>query len=809
MTKTYSFNELITDKIEIFENNFENIRSIEIPAIQRDYAQGRVDPDSVAEAFEDQLKGSGFISSVFTHLQKNEVMIMDFVYGSFVDGKFVPLDGQQRLTTLFLLYWYIGKIELGENSSAFIKKLSAFTYQTRDSDRKFCKYLCSETIKFQNNKTICEILKNEHWFYKEYEKDPTIKAMFNMLKVIETKYALLPKLDESDSYLKRLDNLRFYILPLTNFNLSDDLYVKMNARGKKLSTYENFKADLTNWMNDEKNPYKAFFAEIVDYDERQVSEAFRISLKFDNEWTDEIWSLVKDNTRKLNEPFMQLFHRFALNKYLIYSSSDAKTKGTSELYKRFTGSYENEYDEKHYQDFKNIFELDQKNDSNVIKDFEIFFDNYHKNSEKIQKAIQPCWAKKEEEKYSIFISTVKNEKAFNARNRIAFYGIQKYLENFEYDDIHFRQWMRVVWNIAQNTDITDATVMIGVLQLIDELGFHANCIYTFLSDKNNLIKSKSSKIAIEEERRKAAFIVKNPKINWEKNFKKAESHPYLKGEIDFLIDDDMEENKFLHRVDMANLLFEENGFSDNYRKEGHLLLRALISNYSSYEEFYTKEYKKHRKFFIDIRDSENYLKKMLTPGSESGDSVFINNIKRYLDEKNETQLKEILLNDVKRSSQIYINGKKSGKLNEKYLKNLKLAHESLYNVVSIQNWMQDHDAIRFEFSKFYNICVAKPLARYNWIYFDEYRVEIAKYLISKGFNPNSKIGKTHICWGYAGYSKEIRGHTYLVWLNTNGEVKLKIDDADSPMLKLNYVTAESKDEDCLEFCKKISKQLKI
>lgn len=30
--------------------------------------------------------------------------------------------------------------------------------------------------------------------------------------------------------------------------LSDDLYIKMNARGKRLTDFENFKADLIGWM---------------------------------------------------------------------------------------------------------------------------------------------------------------------------------------------------------------------------------------------------------------------------------------------------------------------------------------------------------------------------------------------------------------------------------------------------------------------------------------------------------------------------------------------------------------------------------
>ena len=39
-------------------------------------------------------------------------------------------------------------------------------------------------------------------------------------------------------------NIEFYKLSLDNFGLTDDLFIKMNARGKKLTTFEIFKSDM-------------------------------------------------------------------------------------------------------------------------------------------------------------------------------------------------------------------------------------------------------------------------------------------------------------------------------------------------------------------------------------------------------------------------------------------------------------------------------------------------------------------------------------------------------------------------------------
>jgi uncharacterized protein with ParB-like and HNH nuclease domain len=71
---------------------------IEIPIIQRDYAQGRLGKENLRKSFLADLKKA---------LDDNAKMKLDFVYGSIENIKLNPLDGQQRLTTLWLLHWYV------------------------------------------------------------------------------------------------------------------------------------------------------------------------------------------------------------------------------------------------------------------------------------------------------------------------------------------------------------------------------------------------------------------------------------------------------------------------------------------------------------------------------------------------------------------------------------------------------------------------------------------------------------------------------------------------------------------------------
>ena len=90
--------------IDIFDTEFGErqdavqLKKITIPIIQRDYAQGRKDKGFIRK---------NFLKSIKDSLEKNENLTLDFVYGNTEGEKFFPLDGQQRLTTLWLVYWYL------------------------------------------------------------------------------------------------------------------------------------------------------------------------------------------------------------------------------------------------------------------------------------------------------------------------------------------------------------------------------------------------------------------------------------------------------------------------------------------------------------------------------------------------------------------------------------------------------------------------------------------------------------------------------------------------------------------------------
>jgi hypothetical protein len=296
--KEYNFWDLINDY------------KIIIPIIQRDYAQGRKDK---------QLIRKGFLGDIKESLDEGKPNPMEFVYGKIEkeneEKKFYPLDGQQRLTTLWLIHWFFAlkgnvmshKITKGSNTTTIREILKRFSYETRESSRAFCEDLCDKVsyvdyLVYKKNKetegkvTLADFIKDRTWFYSKRKLDPTIDAMlrtisgdkdsdndniedvfsdFNSLRC----YLYYQKLADGDSTAP-LKLLTFEMIEIRDKALpvEDDLYVKMNSRGKELTAFEDFKNSLDDWM-------KIYAQSRMTDDERST-----ILNNIDQTWTDVIWN---------------------------------------------------------------------------------------------------------------------------------------------------------------------------------------------------------------------------------------------------------------------------------------------------------------------------------------------------------------------------------------------------------------------------------------------------------------------------------------------------------------------------------------
>lgn len=244
--------------------------SVKVPIIQRDYAQGRKRNVTICENFLKALKDS---------IVNDKTINLDFIYGNVEDEVFLPLDGQQRLTTLFLLHWYAFVKE--NNADDFARtNLKKFSYETRLSSRRFCEALLDNTVAIDSSaETISEQILDSKWFFISWKHDSTIRAM---LRTIDTIHYVFKDIDDIWESLVNRKNIVFHLLILENFGLSDDLYIKMNARGRLLTPFENLKAEIQDKST--KNDW-----------ESSRNEIDKFSYKIDGRWTHFLWQNFKKN----------------------------------------------------------------------------------------------------------------------------------------------------------------------------------------------------------------------------------------------------------------------------------------------------------------------------------------------------------------------------------------------------------------------------------------------------------------------------------------------------------------------------------
>lgn len=263
-----------------------------------------------------------FVGALKKALINNEPITLDFVYGEIDNNRtLIPLDGQQRLTTLFLLHWYIARREgVSEDKLAFLTK---FSYATRYSAREFCKRLVSPAYQPDFNRfKLSEEITDQNWMPLDWENDPTISAMLRMIDYIHVMFN-----NSCNNLWSRLEAgcISFYFLPIKQLGATDDLYIKMNSRGKPLTEFENVKAE---W----EASIRAISPSIMPQQDAEQLQ-HRIEQKMDLDWTDLLWPYRNGQTGSsaddvVDDKFIR-YLRFLTD--LIFYKNDEQVKESSDI----------------------------------------------------------------------------------------------------------------------------------------------------------------------------------------------------------------------------------------------------------------------------------------------------------------------------------------------------------------------------------------------------------------------------------------------------------------------------------------------
>lgn len=451
-----------------------------IPKIQRDYAQGRTSEN--ASAIRNEL-----LESIYIALVNGENLDFDFVYGTVKGETLYPLDGQQRLTTFFLLHWYLAEKENRMDEAAAI--LKRFSYQTRTSSREFCELLVSIDYCPVKGETVSKCIKNENGYFKKWDTDPTISHMLTMLDAIHEKFYEVD--DLFDSLVSEDEGLlTFSYLPMENYALTDDLYIKMNARGKALSDFENFKAKFIQHMKENKLPFEQFEERI------------------DRDWTDLLWD-YRDEKNRIDNQFMNLF--CYLTEMLFLEKSEAREGDSPFRPNKIRGLID------FYQDESTIYEL-------------YSYLDLWKNKSEASSCLSSLLATEKDDRavrlfdasVDIFSSIISGD-SVPLSSKLILFAIMKRLVEFDrdYENDAFRDYVRLVRNFLQNTrsfitkrcafspDIRYGRHAIPIMQNFIAVLCDSNDPYRTLVEHD--FKIINSEIC-GQEKKKAEIIINRPDI---------------------------------------------------------------------------------------------------------------------------------------------------------------------------------------------------------------------------------------------------------------------------------------------------------
>ena len=238
---------------------------------------------------------------------------LDFIYGS-VEGKettrFQPLDGQQRLTTLFLLHWYLAWRDAcpGQIRELLsVEGKSRFSYTVRPSSAEFYDALVqySPDCAVDSVNSVSQLVVDQSWYFRYWRLDPTIQSSLKVLDAIHQRFQNIAGLYARITDAER-PAITFQLLDLDNFGLSDDLYIKMNARGKPLTEYETFKARYEQQLKE------TFNAVTLTLEGENISSAEFFARRIDTTWADFFWTHRDTTTNLYDQVVMNLFRMIVL-----------------------------------------------------------------------------------------------------------------------------------------------------------------------------------------------------------------------------------------------------------------------------------------------------------------------------------------------------------------------------------------------------------------------------------------------------------------------------------------------------------------
>lgn len=575
-----------------------DLKKIVIPSLQRDYVQGN-----------QHDKIEPFIEYLLDGLNSDKGIDLNYIYGIEDDKKetFSPIDGQQRLTTLWLLRMYL--ISRANIINPTDKKVldQKLVYQTREYAHDFCMEMAEHINELFT--TQCKLVKIEeqNWFIDAWRHDTTVRGCISTLETIDRKFG-------SNDAVKMLEGfdekLHYTIESLRADDVNGDIYIKMNGRGVPLTEYENLKS----WLDKK-------VQELFGKDNSCFVSKWRENM--DNEWTDMVWKNLVESQKSLidiDNYQLRLLYTLTFLYWRKQNLAGSIEDSDSNLEDLSISLGIKNYDNKDIlkgeiadkilhkiikrenfglslyvldrlplfnkdalrfigESYKKLYSL--WNDLNNLK---------IKSQNEIDRKIY-FW--KADEETTLFFQMFLDE-AFESipydKLALCYSVIACPYESFE----DFYEWMYRMRNLIINQDIHNGnidSVMESIDKMSDYLSGDLAVRFDLIFGSGQYEDALKAFTKQQRDEEKHKLNIKNAEL--QRLIRSLENHPFFVGQIKFMFDfcgtepeSESEEFsykiKFIRYAEVMKCLFDENGFAKSY---DHWRLRRALLGCSTHYEF--------------------------------------------------------------------------------------------------------------------------------------------------------------------------------------------------------------------------------
>ncbi len=495
---------------ELLNNN--NFNEICIPRLQRDYAQGRK-TDKIRD-IRDKL---------LTEIFSGKPVHLNMIFGEEVKGRFIPIDGQQRLTTLFLLYLYRHKVYRTDQEDETLKK---FTYETRRSSTDFIKHLVKnkwpESI---GHNKFSQTIRNENWYRIVWDEDPTVEGMLVMLDEIHNRAIALATPEEFPD----LEALTFDFEDLKGLGLNESLYIKMNSRGLELNNFEIIKCSIENCLpkghlGTEKDCFQSYVYE--DNIQYLRAKPFADQWKWciDRKWADWFWNRTEHEGATY---FLKFIMLYTIGFDAALGSGSQKDKSLR------------------FSDIRARFNNNTLSWQHLVKGLDSTQDYLVRLAKLLNRIVstdgdfRSAWG----DEYSF-----KNIKDDSLKPTAVIFALSCYTGSY-FEGCEFDEWLRVCFNLIENIDSVE--LFITICKEINDLSDISTDILNGLLNRGKLSKR------LEQEREKAKLLLRGVA-----KVREAERHKLFRGNIrQLLVDKHNHYTHIFNNIKWNNLkkYFDEDG----------------------------------------------------------------------------------------------------------------------------------------------------------------------------------------------------------------------------------------------------------